>query len=40
MADIIFYNDKERETRGRKAGDYIRGKIGATDKIFDIIFSS
>ncbi len=40
MADILFYNDRERETRGRNAGDYIRAKIGATDKIFDIIFSS
>ncbi len=37
---IFFYNDRERETRGRNAGDYIRAKIGATDKIFDIIFPS
>lgn len=28
----------ERERTGKRAGDYIRSKLGATDKIFDILF--
>ena len=41
-ADMLMLNtDSSAEARketGRKAGDYIRSKLGATDKIYDIIF--
>ena len=36
-ADILFFNDTERATRGHLAGEYIRSKIGATEKIFKSI---
>ena len=38
IADMLFSSKEERESRGLKAGGYIRSKIGATDKIFDKIF--
>ncbi len=37
-ARILFHDAAERERRGHIAGDYIRSKIGATDRIFNIIF--
>ena len=41
-ADMLMLNtDSSAEARketGRKAGDYIRSKLGATDRIYDIIF--
>ena len=42
VADILLANNdssaSERERSGKKAGDYIRSKLGATDKIYDSIF--
>ena len=37
-ADRLLYDKTEREKRGRWAGEYIREKIGATDKIFSDLF--
>lgn len=39
-ADRLMYDRVEREKRGRWAGEYIREKIGATDKIYHSIFKS
>lgn len=36
-ADILFFNATERGMRGSFAGDYIRSKIGATEKIFEAL---
>lgn len=38
-ADRLMYDKVEREKRGRWAGEYIREKIGATDKIYRSIFA-
>lgn len=37
-ADKLFGDPALRERLGKQAGDYIRSKIGATDRIFNIIF--
>ncbi len=37
-ADELFFNQSERLRRGNAAGNYIRSKIGATDRIFQKIF--
>lgn len=39
-ADALLLDPAERERRGRRAGEYIRSKIGATGKIFDKIFGN
>ncbi|MDE6683113.1 MAG: 3-deoxy-D-manno-octulosonic acid transferase, partial [Muribaculaceae bacterium] len=43
IADRLMLNNKasasERQLAGNKAGSYIRSKLGATDKIFDKIFT-
>lgn len=39
VADRLMRSDSsERETRGKAAGEYIRSKLGATDRIFTSIF--
>lgn len=38
VADRLLYDRKERQTRGKWAGEYIREKTGATPRIFDAIF--
>ncbi|MCM1153166.1 MAG: 3-deoxy-D-manno-octulosonic acid transferase [Muribaculum sp.] len=38
IADRMLYDSKERATRGKWAGEYIREKIGASDKIATRIF--
>ncbi|MDE6027306.1 MAG: 3-deoxy-D-manno-octulosonic acid transferase, partial [Muribaculaceae bacterium] len=44
IADILMLNNdasaEARKETGRKAGDYIRSKLGATEKIFNIIFEN
>lgn len=40
IADKLFSDSAERVRRGHCAGEYIRSKLGATDKIFDRIFLS
>ena len=36
-ADSLLLSAAERERRGRLAGEYIRSKIGATDRIYDAL---
>jgi len=38
-ADRLVYDEKEREKRGRWAGEYIREKQGATDRVYSKIFT-
>lgn len=37
-AGLLAHDREERERRGRWAGEYIREKIGATDKVYAAIF--
>lgn len=38
IADALFYNNSLRKEKGINAGNYIRSKTGATEKIFKKIF--
>lgn len=38
IADIFMQNPDERQRRGRLAAEYIRSKLGASDRVFNAIF--